>query len=158
MTIENKTHIYFLTNWLSNFYKTKITYKGLLFNTTEAIFMWEKARYFGDTSSCMAILQSKDPQEAKQLGRGVRNYNDTEWAKVRYAFMYQANLSKFSQNEDLKKKLLNTGTKQIVEANPRDQIWSCGLAENDPLILDPKNWTGQNLLGKVLMEVREALK
>ena len=39
-----------------------------------------------------------------------------------------------------------------------DQIWSCGLAENDPLILDPKNWTGQNLLGKVLMEVRDLIK
>jgi predicted NAD-dependent protein-ADP-ribosyltransferase YbiA (DUF1768 family) len=33
-----------------------------------------------------------------------------------------------------------------------------GLSIDDPLIKDPKNWKGQNLLGKVLTQVRNDLE
>lgn len=44
------------------------------------------------------------------------------------------------------------------EANPKDSIWSCGLAANDPDIFDQSKWKGQNLLGKILMQIREELR
>lgn len=44
------------------------------------------------------------------------------------------------------------------EANPRDFRWSCGLEANDPNIENKKDWPGENLLGKVLMELRKDLK
>ena len=42
--------------------------------------------------------------------------------------------------------------------NGKDTIWGIGLYANDPCVLDEKQWRGQNLLGKVLMRVREELK
>jgi len=36
-------------------------------------------------------------------------------------------------------------------------VWGVGLSEDDNKILDPKNWVGENLLGKILVDVRESL-
>jgi len=63
---------------------------------------------------------------------------------------------KFSQNEDLKKKLLNTGNKTLVEASKWDKIWEIGISKKDALA--GKKWKGMNLLGKTLMNVRNNLK
>ena len=38
-----------------------------------------------------------------------------------------------------------------------DRIWGIGLSINNPKSLDKNQWRGQNLLGKVLMRVRDTL-
>ena len=37
------------------------------------------------------------------------------------------------------------------------KIWGIGLGPNDPKAWDVSTWEGQNLLGKVLMQVRDEL-
>ena len=39
---------------------------------------------------------------------------------------YEVLLAKFTQNEDLKKKLLETGDAYLVECAGSDKIWACG--------------------------------
>jgi ribA/ribD-fused uncharacterized protein len=46
----------------------------------------------------------------------------------------------------------------LVEASPVDPIWGIGLAANNPLAQDPREWKGLNLLGYALMAAREALR
>ena len=159
---ETLTHIYFLKNYLSNFHKCDITIeisKGVdhTFKNSEQLFMYFKARYFKDQQIAVEILRTEEPWEAKKLGRMVRNYKDEEWNAVRYHLMYQANFFKYSQNKYLEDQLLATGNKILVECNPTDLIWAVGLSEDDPKVLDEANWRGQNLLGKVLMDVRSSL-
>ena len=86
-----------------------------------------------------------------------KNYKDKIWASRRYQAMVDALTAKF-QDPELKRILLNTGDRILVEASPYDRIWGIGLSEQSPFIYDEKNWKGQNLLGKALMEVREKLK
>jgi len=158
--LTTDTHIYFWTNWLSNFKVCKITDPliRISFNTTEQAYMWRKAYFFGDEDT-MKKLENADltPREAKNLGREVVGYNDDLWGCVRYGYMVYVNYLKYTQNDDLKKKLLDTGEKVLVEASPYDKIWGVGFSADNPLILDDKNWTGQNLLGKALMDVRKKL-
>jgi len=71
--------------------------------------------------------------------------------------MVDVNMDKFGSNPYLKDILLSTGNKTIVEASPFDTIWGIGLHWKDDKVLDEKNWNGQNLLGKALMEVRKRL-
>lgn len=158
--LETSTHVYFLRGVFSNFTSTPMMqYKGHSFQTTEQAFMWAKAQLFGDKDSARLILAEKNPAKAKELGRGVKGFNPTHWDINKEFLMYEVNLAKYSQFDDYKSVLLSTGDKELVEANGRpDLVWSCGLYANDPRVLDEKQWRGQNLLGKVLMRVREELK
>lgn len=143
-------------DFMSNFYKgvgSEFTHKGITFLNSEQAFMWEKAIFFNDTVAAEKILNEKEPVKAKFLGRSVRNYNDNQWSNVRYEKMKEVLISKFN-SPILKEKLLKTENKQLVEASPYDDIWGVKLGANDSRISNPNLWKGQNLLGKVLEEVR----
>lgn len=120
--------------------------------------MWSKAMHFGAVEVANQILQAPNPKEAKRLGRSKQiPFVESEWERVREKIFYDVLMAKFSVPH-MKEKLLETGDKTLVEASPFDKIWGCGLSENDPRITDESEWKGQNLLGKVLMKVREDLK
>jgi ribA/ribD-fused uncharacterized protein len=66
---------------------------------------------------------------------------------------------KFTVSEDaerLRRLLMETGDRELVEASPRDRIWGVGFGEKNAGRSRAK-W-GQNLLGKALMVVRERLR
>ncbi len=129
------------------------------FNCSEQAMMFVKARMFGDNEAAEKILKSKNPGEQKALGRAVRNYNEEEWVLEREWAVEKILYKKFTQNEDLKKILLDTGDRIIVEASPYDKVWGIAMGvDKHPAILDPKNWKGQNLLGKCLMRVRDRIR
>jgi ribA/ribD-fused uncharacterized protein len=153
--------VFFYTNYFSNFHRCKFIdpSTGLVFPTTEHAFMWFKARFFDDHTSMsrLELMFDDHPQAAKQVGRAVANYDDVRWECVRFGYMVYANYLKYSQNQELKDKLLATGDKILVEASPIDLIWGIGLAENEPneVLADVSKWRGRNLLGKALMRVRD---
>jgi len=148
----------FLKGYLSNWYKSEFTVNGIKFVNSEQYMMYQKAMVFGDTEIAEKILASTSPSEVKGLGRKVRNYNDTIWNGLRQIIVYDGLMAKFSQNEDLKKQLLETGDDILVECNPTDNIWAVHLGEDDPRVQDVSTWEGQNLLGFTLMRVRENLR
>lgn len=156
------THVYFWSGVFSNFWPAKIDAMidnaFIEFKTSEHLFMALKAEFFQDEEIFEKILYVDDPQDAKKLGREIKNYDDLKWTDVRYECMLHACHLKFEQNSDLKKILLDTGDRILVEASPYDKIWGVGLREDDDTILDSLKWRGQNLLGNVLMDVRERLK
>ena len=67
-------------------------------------------------------------------------------------------LAKFSQNEDLKQMLLDTGDAWLVECAHSDINWACGIRLNEDERFDSSKWRGQNILGFALMEVRSVLR
>lgn len=151
------THIYFWGSELSNWYNCTFNYKGHKFKNSEQAFMWEKAMYFWDNETAQKILNEPNPKKNKLLGRQVKNFKENEWSKISYDIMVNINYCKWSSNTKLKKLLLSTGSKILVEASPFDVIWGIGLHWEDDLVLNESNWRGQNLLGKVLMEVRKRI-
>lgn len=119
--------------------------------------MYLKAMTFGDTQACQDIYDDQRPFAAKRRGKTVQGFTKEEWVHHREEAMFLACWEKFSQNENLAVELLNTGDRVLVEASPIDFIWGVGLAVDDPRVLDPANWKGLNLLGKVLMRVRDRM-
>lgn len=158
---ETETHIYFWTNWMSNWTPSnlKIYYDGELFTNSEQIFMYIKAKFFGDEDKAKEIVKlGSNPAIAKKLGREVSGYDEEAWSTSRFDAMYAAVKAKFESDRVLTKQLMETDTKTLVEASPADIIWGVGIHEKDDAILDENNWKGQNLLGKVLMKVRTELQ
>ena len=64
---------------------------------------------------------------------------------------------KFKQNEALKKYLLSTGERRLVEASP-DKTWGTGIHLRDDCTLYEATWYSQELLGKILEEIRSELE
>jgi hypothetical protein len=157
-TRETETHIYFWKNYLSQWHMRNFTREGIVFNCCEQFMMYSKAKLFDDKDSMKLIMESDDPYYHKKIGRQVKNYNDDIWKNVSRYVVFVGNLAKFSQNKDLKDKLLSTGKKILVEASPYDKLWGVGLDSWNDNILDEKLWQGQNWLGKELRIVREQLR
>lgn len=62
---------------------------------------------------------------------------------------------KFAQNNNLKEKLLNTGTVNLIEAT-QDLFWGAGAQLGSKTLKDCQ-WAGRNESGAILHEVREDL-
>ncbi len=143
--------------YLSNWYPSDFTVNGISFSSMEQYMMYQKALRFGDTKIADKILATDDVAKIKKLGREVQGYDDSVWNGVRQIIVYEGLTAKFSQNEDLKAKLLETKDVILAECAVRDKIWGIGLSMTDEKRFDKDKWKGQNLLGYALMLVREHL-
>ena len=155
---ENETGVYFKSGYLSQWHEVPIVIDDTSYNCCEKYMMYQKALYFKDLEIANQIYNTNDPKEQKKFGRLVKNFDETKWNNVCEFIVYKANYAKFTQNLDLKKKLLKTGEKIIVECSPYDKIWGNGLNITDTLNTPIENWEGKNKLGKILMDVRENIK
>ena len=143
--------------YLSNWYPAHFTVEGIEFSSMEQFMMNQKACRFHDASVAKEILSTNDVAEIKKLGREGHGYNENTWNGVRQIIVYEGLKAKFSQNAELKEKLVDTGDAILAECAVRDQIWGIGLSMRDPNRLDRSKWRGKNLLGYALMMVREQL-
>ena len=143
--------------YLSNWFESSFKIDNIEFVSMEQYMMYEKAVLFNDMEIAAQILKLSDAATVKSLGRAVRNYNDVLWNGVRQIVIYKGLIQKFSQNESLKKQLLETSPHILAECAVNDKIWGIGLSTTDPDRLDRRKWKGQNLLGYALMMTRETL-
>ena len=152
-------HVAFWGSELSNFYPCKIELYGSTWKSSEQCFMAKKAAYFGDEATYEEIINAKTPEEAKKLGRKVKNFNDEEWSAVRQEIMYNIVYEKFAQNKTLRDFLLSSDfkNKKFVEGSPFDGVWGVKIDYRNDLIDDEANWNGTNFLGKILDRVRTNL-
>lgn len=150
------THVYFVyrADYLSNFHVSHYVYNGNKFCCVEQGYQYEKAMFFGDIKIANEILLAINPYEHKRLGGMVDGFDESVWSGFRVTAMLRHCYEKFAQNADLRKLLLDTGNKTIVECQGRDQFWSCGIHIEFDTIFDETMWTGSNVLGKILSVVR----
>ncbi len=127
------------------------------FCCAEQFMMHGKALLFDDAKVAAQILATDAPKQHKALGRKVKGFDDTRWRAAREAIVKAGSHAKFTQNPALLEQLLATRGTTLVEASPYDRIWGIGLAASDPRAQDPATWRGQNLLGKILTELRDEL-
>lgn len=147
----------FMKGPFSQFHASRFSVEGRDYICAEQFMHAEKARLFGDDAMAERIMRSSSPHEQKLMGGRVTGFDSETWDARKVDIVTTGNLAKFGQNAGLRRRLLETGDAILAEANPKDFIWGIGMAENDPAAQDPANWQGQNLLGKVLMSVRETL-
>lgn len=106
---------------LSQFWPAPFTVDGVTYGTAEHWMMAQKARLFDDGATLMEILKAKTPQAAKSLGRAVRGFSEDRWGAARYRIVVEGNLAKFSHHDGLRRYLVSTGNRVLVEASPVDR-------------------------------------
>ena len=120
--------------------------------------MAEKARLFQDRRAEELIMSSPDPSAHKRIGRGVCNFDNAVWDRVREDAVLAGNFAKFSQNPTMKHHLLSTGTICLAEASPFDPVWGIGLRADDPEAIDPRRWRRIFFIGKALSTDRDGIR
>ena len=129
--------------FLSNFYESPIKDEnGVTYPTVEHYFQAMKT-----LSPFMRnlIATAPTPGQAKKLGRHVDLR--PKWEEVKIDVMRLGLKLKFMSHPELKEKLLATGDAYLEEGNWwKDRYW--GVC----------NGIGENMLGKLLMELRDELR
>lgn len=124
--------------FLSNFYPVKIWYNQFCFPSVENAYQAQKT-FDLDAQNILATMET--PTEAKLYGRALELRSN--WERVKVNIMRDLLCQKFYFNDELKKKLLDTGTEELIESS----YWNdCFWGGN-----------GQNILGRLLMEIREII-
>ncbi|CAK7241084.1 MAG: hypothetical protein STHCBS139747_002541 [Sporothrix thermara] len=128
----------------------------LTFACAEQFMMFCKAARFGDRDAQAAILATPEPSKQKSLGRRVRGFTDEGWDAVKSAVVETGSYHKFQQSAKLKRLLLSTGDRLLVEAAPRDRVWGIGYGASTALAR--RDTWGENRLGWALMHARARLQ
>jgi ribA/ribD-fused uncharacterized protein len=158
-------------SWLSNFSKHPVVFEGMTYCSVEHAFQAAKTldiqRPTGTTRDVKKaghgivyeptiyrsdFQDNANPVIAKRMGKSRKDLNfRNDWEAVKDEVMYSCLWDKFTKNDDLQQKLVNTGTEELIEGNTwGDRIWGCTW--------DGSQWIGQNRLGKALMKIRKELQ
>ncbi len=141
-----------------NWFPSPFTLNNINYFCVEQYIMHKKALLFNDIGTATKIMKTQSPRSHRIFGRQVKEFDDTVWNNNKERILYEGLFGKFSQNINLRKELLATEDKILVEASPLDKIYGIGLSKDNPKAQDPQKWLGQNLLGNTLMKVRTDLR
>jgi hypothetical protein len=131
----------------SNFSLHPIQLEGANWQTVEHYYQAQKFVGTENQGLITVIRQAKTPMEVATIGRDRTLKLRPDWEQVKLQVMWQGVLTKFLTHCDIQAILLDTGEALIVEDSPTDYYWGCG-----------QDKTGQNQLGKILMNVRLELR
>jgi len=145
--------------WLSNFWRARqympwperfarvVLTDECFVHTNEH---WYQANKADNLSTFRWIAEAPHPYLAMQAGRVCLKPNTSElrrlrsdWEHVKVDVMLTGLRAKFSQNPDLRAKLIATGDASIHEDSPSDMFWGV---------------KGHDMLGRLLMQVRKELR
>ena len=127
----------------SNFAPYGFALDGAWWPTSEHYFQAQKS---SGTPHVEEVRRAQSPALAARMGRSRSRQLRADWEQVKDEVIRRGVLHKFHANPDIRTILLATGNEEIIEDAPRDYYWGCGT-----------KGTGQNKLGRILMEVRDTL-
>jgi N-glycosidase YbiA len=128
----------------SNFAPYPFLLDGEWWPTSEHYFQAQK---FKDKAYKTKIRTSNSPMLAARMGRDRKQKLRRDWESVKVGVMRAAVLAKFTQHDDLNALLLSTGDSKLFEHTENDDYWG-----------DGGDGSGKNMLGRILMQVRESLR
>lgn len=130
---------------LSNFSSFTVRLADVVYPTAEHAYHVQK--FTGCAHVAIAILTAPSAHVAFQIAQRHKPLQHVDWNEMRLNVMRNILRAKVAQHEYVRRKLLATGDRQLVENSWRDDYWGWGPAQD-----------GQNMLGKLWMEIREELK
>lgn len=130
---------------LSNFSAFKVWWRELQFDTSEQAYHWEK--FPGRPMIQFDICRADSAHDAYQIAAQHKASRRPDWDFVKIGIMRGILRAKADQHEYVRRKLLATGDRELVENSWRDDFWGWG-----------PNRDGKNILGKLWMEVRAELR
>jgi ribA/ribD-fused uncharacterized protein len=126
----------------NNFSAHAIEFRGRLYPTAEHAYQAMKCT---DPQGREEIRNARSPLLAKSLANEkYRDARDPHWDSKKLAAVEEILRAKLAQHAEAREALINSRGDEIVEDSPTDYFWGAGA-----------DGSGQNLLGKIWMKIRE---
>lgn len=138
---------------MSNFFPSPVVFDRVEYPTVEHAY---QAAKLPDEEYRKNIRNVERPGDAKRLGKGMEHIRAklglSSWESIREGIMRELINEKFDGNRDLSLRLLATGLTELVEWNTwHDCFWG-------RCICDDCGGQGENMLGRILMDMRGMLR
>lgn len=149
LSLDTATQVFFYEQdfyVLSNFSAFNVNVFGRDFPTAEHAYHWRKFCDKEATIACIIRL-ARSAHEAFKLAEQHRDKQHKNWNAIRLFEMRLILRAKAEQHEYVRRKLLATGDRELIENSWRDDFWGWG-----------ENRDGKNMLGKLWMEIRAELR
>jgi len=130
--------------FLSNWYPAPIYMKEKIWPTPEHYYHAQKMEGTEFEEVCRRL---DSPQDAFDMSRRPDVPIRGDWDDLKVAVMRKALFAKFLQHPELAERLLETGDAELIEDSPVDAFWGVG-----------EDGSGENVSGKILMEIRDYLQ
>lgn len=158
LTLDTPNQVFFYEQEfyvLSNFSSFAIKHNDRTFPTAEHLYHYTKFNYkvepqetYNSLEQIRAkIITAKSAHEAFELGQTNGELRNPNWDNIKFSTMLNILRLKVEQHEYVKKKLLETGDRELIENSWRDAVWGWGPDRD-----------GHNALGKLWMVVRQEYK
>lgn len=133
---------------LSNFSAFNLRWKGRVYPTSEHAYHAEKFGHSAETVDLFDLMRDMpSAHEAFKLAERNKHRRRPDWDAVKVDVMLDILRAKAAQHKYVRRKLLATGDRALIENSWRDDYWGWG-----------PNRDGQNMLGRLWMQVRAELR
>lgn len=131
--------------YLSNLYPCEIQMGGRAFATSEHAYQFGKP---SEPAVAEWLMAAPSPSLCAQAAHALFPWQvKPDWNKAKVQRMKVVLIAKFTQHPELRARLLATGGARLIEESKMDNFWGMGKSGN-----------GQNMLGVLLMELRDVLR
>lgn len=149
LTLDTDKQVFFYEQdfyVLSNFSAFNVNVFGRDFQTAEHAYHWAK---FCETNTVIAskIRHARSAHDAFKLAEVESASRRPDWDDVKLGVMKKILRAKVAQHEYVRLKLLDTGSRELIENSWRDSFWGWG-----------ENRSGKNYLGEIWMQIRQELR
>lgn len=147
LTLDNANQVFFYEQdhyYLSNFSAFKVGFCGRWFDTAEQAYHFQRFSSVKDQNN---IIDAMSAHDAFRYAQDNKPRQISGWDELKVPIMRDILRAKVAQHEYIRRKLLQTGDRELIENSWRDSFWGWG-----------ENRDGQNMLGKLWMEVRTELR
>lgn len=135
---------------LSNFSAFAVEWSGFTFPTSEHLYHWLRfvtSEHRDGLAIAGKIAKARSAHDAFKIAQENKPLQRSDWDAFKVVTMKQVLMAKVTQHEYVRRKLLATGERTLIENSWRDNYWGWG-----------ENHDGKNMLGQCWMEIRSELR
>jgi ribA/ribD-fused uncharacterized protein len=153
---ETNDYGFLSLSWVVN-----IEFQGTMYHSAKQAIYAEIAKGFQDDTHLQQIMIAETPDAIQYSVKDVPgevDVNETKWNDMMNRLLFDVNLLKFKQYPELGQRLLETKQATLGAYLPNDNRIGIGISLDMVQSQNQMNWSGQNLLGKALMDIRKQLQ
>lgn len=152
LTLDTADQVFFYEQdhyYLSNFSAFAVWWDGRWLFTAEHAYHWARFELPEGRGQLLqdCVFRCTSAYEAFRFAQENKSKQRPDWDDVKVDVMRNILCAKATQHEYVSRKLLQTGQRVLIENSWRDSFWGWGPQRD-----------GQNMLGKVWMQVRHQLR